>query len=273
MKKMFLISFVCMCVCCGESPKKNITSPKNNIASQKNYIDFESSEKLFNKISKTTNLFKNKKETQIDYEGDTQSLSDSIILVKKRIGTKYNINLYTYLYTPPTYAAFHSEYLKINNLKISIDSLLYKEHNNVIEKHPYFYFRTVSYLHFGKNDYILIELQNRNFNMNGDITSYLLIKMHKSTLISTWLFYNGYHDEKVFADFDNDGELDYLDWGTRKNEISLYSLKKDSLIKNKEKFIFVVPSKEFIEFEETFHDSNDWYFIVDKSKSNWFFKF
>ncbi|MFB9079006.1 hypothetical protein ACFFLS_10090 [Flavobacterium procerum] len=280
MKKMFLISLVCLCVCCGESPKKNVASAKKNIApsedtiaSQKNYINFESSEELLKKINKSKNLFSKERDIGVNYKGWTSSYTDSVQLIKKRIGTKYNIYLYTYQYTPPEYAAFHTEYLEINNLKISIDSLLRKGHNDVIEKNPYFYFHTVSYLHFGKNDYVLIELGNRNFNMNGDIFSYLLIKMHKSQLISTWLFYNGYQDEKVFADFDNDGELDYLDWGTRKNEISLYSLKKDSLIKNKEKFIFVVPSKEFIKFEETYHESNDWYYIVDKSKSNWFFKF
>lgn len=268
MRKILLIGFVFFFVWNGESQKTNIVS-KNK------YVDFKSPEELLNKLNKLTNLFSKKEDVEFYYEGETQSVvnNDSISLVKKTIGKKYNFYLYTYRYTPPAYALFHSEYLEINNVKISIDSLLNKEHNNIIEKDPYFYFRTVSYLHFGKNNYILVGLENRKFNMNGSTFSYLMIKIDKNQLISSWLFYNGFNDERVFADFDNDGELDYLDWGTRKNRISLYNIKKGSLVKNKDKFIFVLPTKGQTEYEQTHGISNDWYSIVDKSKSNWFFKF
>ncbi|MDA6069698.1 hypothetical protein NJT12_08705 [Flavobacterium sp. AC] len=50
----------------------------------------------------------------------------------------------------------------------------------------------------------------------GTIFSYLLIKMDQNQLIGFWLFYNSFYDARVFADFDSDGELDYLDWGVRK---------------------------------------------------------
>lgn len=268
MKKILIIIFVFSFVWNGVSQKKHIVS-KNK------YVDFRSPKKLLSKLNKSTNLFIEKEDVEFYNEGDTQSVinNDSTSLVKKRIGTKYNFYLYTYKYTPPSYDIFHSEYLEINNVKISMDSLLYKEHNNVIEKHPYLYFRTVSYLHFGKNDFILIGLENRNFNMNGSIFSYILIKMNKNQLIGSWLFYNGFDDERVFADFDNDGELDYLDWGVRKDKISLYSIKKDSLVKNKDKSIFVLPTKGQIKYERIHGISNDWYSIVDKSRSSWFFKF
>jgi len=268
MKKIFLIIFVFFFVWNGESQKKNIVS-KNK------YIDFTSPEKLLNEINKLTDLFIEKEDVEFYYEEETKSVvnNDSISLIKKRIGTKYNFYLYTYRYTPPAYAIFHSEYLEINNVKISIDSLLNKEHNSIIEKDPYFYFRTVSYLHFGKNDFILIQLENRNFNINGSIFSYILIKMDGNQVIGSWLFYNGFDDERVFADFDNDGELDYLDWGVRKNKISLYNIKKDSLVRNKDKFIFVLPTTGQTEYERTHGISNDWYSIVNKSRSNWFFKF
>lgn len=251
-----------------ENPKQ-----KKNLSKNK-YTDFRSPEKLLNKLNRLTNLFNEKEDVEFYYEGETQSTvnNDSISLVKKRIGTKYKFYLYTYKYTPPTYAMFHSEYLEINNVKISIDSLLNKVHNTIIEKNPYLYFKTISYLHFGKNDFILVGLENRNFNMNGSIFSYLLIKIDENQLISSWIFYNGFDDERVFADFENDGELDYLDWGVRKNKISLYNIKNYSLVKNNDRFVFVLPSKGQTEYERTRGISNDWYSIVDKSKSRWFFK-
>lgn len=262
MKKIFVIGFVILFVKYGESQTKN------------RYADFRSPENLLNKINKSTSLFHKKEDVEFYCEGETQALlnNDSISLVKKRIGRKYNFYLYTYRYVPFSYAAFHSEYLEINNVRISIDSLLNKEHNSIIEKNPYLYFRTISYLHFGKNDFILVGLENRNFNRSGTIFSYLLIKMDKNKLIGSWLFYNGFDDERVFADFDNDGELDYLDWGVRKNRISLYTIKKDSLLKSKTKFIFVLPTKGQTEYERARGISNDWYSIVDRSRSNWFFK-
>ncbi|KFF02608.1 hypothetical protein B0A68_05315 [Flavobacterium reichenbachii] len=109
--------------------------------------------------------------------------------------------------------------------------------------------------------------------MDGGIFSYILIKMDEDKVIGSWLFYNGFDDQRVFADFDNDGELDYLDWGVRKNRISLYTIKKDSLVNNRDKFIFVLPTKGQTEYEDTHGISNEWYSIVDKSKSSWFFKF
>lgn len=268
MKKILLISFAIFFVWNGESQTKNILR-KNK------YADFSSPEKLLNKLNKLTNLFNEKEDIEFYYEGETQSIvnNDSISLVKKRIGTKYNFYLYTYQYTPPSYTIFHAEYFEINHVKISIDSLLNKSHNNVIEKNPYLYFRTVSYLRFCKNDFILIGLENRNFNMNGTIFSYILIKMDKNLVKDSWLFYNGFYDERVFADFDNDGELDYLDWGVRKNRINLYNIKKDSLVKKNDKFIFVLPTKGQTQYERTHGISNDWYSIVDKRKSSWFFKF
>lgn len=267
MKKKLLVIFAFFLIYNAESQKKHIPS-KNK------YVDFRSPEKLLSKLNKSPNLFNKKEDIEFYYQGDTESLVDNDFtsLVKKQIGTKYNFYLYTYKYTPPSYVIFHSEYLEVNHVKISIDSLLNKEHNTIIEKNPYLYFKTISYLNFGQNDFILISLENRNFNMNGNIFSFILIKLNKNQVIGSWLFYNGFDDERVFADFDNNGELDYLDWGVRKNSINLYNIKKNSLIKNKDKFIFVLPTKGQTQYERTHGISNDWYSIVDKSRSNWFFK-
>lgn len=232
--------------------------------------NIENRDSLFTSLSKNDEaiIF-----TQIDtipfyWEGSTYSeFSDSIYMKEIKISTQDSIKIFTYHYTPSDYTMNHEEYIKIGSISISIDSLLKKKHNKIIEKKPYIYWENISFFKMKEHHYILVEGKSRNIYTHEGIKSYLLFDFVENQFQNVWLLYNGYFEKTVFNDFDGDGNLDYLNWGLNMTNISLYHFYKD-LVKDTKFYLIIKPSKDQSDDKEC--NKLDWYREIDKNKSIWF---
>jgi hypothetical protein len=246
-------------------------SSNKQVESENSLLQFvENKDSLFILLSKNDKaiIFTQTDTIPFYLEGSVSSnFTDSMYMKRVEISSKFDVNLFTYYYTPSNYKMNHKEYIKVNDLLISLDSLLKLDYNKIIEKDPYIYWRNISFFKMGDHDYILLQGQSRNIYMHEGVISYLLFDFVKNHFQNVWLFYNGYFQKSVFNDFNGDGNLDYLSWGLNMENINLYHLNKE-LVKDSFYHLRVKPNKN--QFENGQNNILDWYTDIDKNASIWF---
>lgn len=256
--KNFIFIIVLIISCCshkyafGEhSSNDNLTLDSTKVLSilKPQHIDFKSNQRI-----------------PSYFVGFTMTNSvDSLNIIKITLSKKYNLELYTYEYVPNDFEKYHSEYLEYNGEHIYIDSLLNQSHNTLIEKNPYVSITEMSDFEFNGDNFILLTCENRNFYRNGTIRSYILIQLNNGQILGSWMFYNAYEDKNVFADYDRDGQLDYLSWRLNDDTINIYKLNGKSFIKDETHYIKLKYDKKAIDSEL------DWLYKINYKKSKWFF--
>lgn len=172
------------------------------------------------------------------------------------------------------YITDKTEYLTYYNQKLNIDSLLIHNSNNHVFKernHVLFTGDIVSF-NFKGNEFILLSARDRLFLRNTERNFWIVLQVENKKIIDCFSLIDGYvAGPDCFADFNNDGYLDYLNWRTKEEKIEFYSLKQNKIVKDENHFIIVKPSKnQIILMNED--DIETLYEILDRKSSKWFFK-
>ena len=261
--KYFILIVLCF-LGCSVATNKYPSDKRENL-----FLNIDE-DNLVRILSKNKELeYINLTELPFYHQGFTDSESkDSILLRKITLSKEMDVNVYVYKYQPREYHIYHEEYLEINNIKYSIDSLLRLEHNEIIEQHPYIFWRKTCSFFFNKHEYLLVQGQSRNIYSHEGIISYLLFDFIDNKLENVWLFYNGYLSKSIFNDFDDDGNLDYLRWGLNMKQIDLLHIIGNKLMKDSQNYLVVTPSED--QYKDWKNGKMDWYSKVNLLKSKWF---
>lgn len=210
-----------------------------------------------------------------DYVGSL--LEDSIEnnkleLISQRISKKRNLIFYHYNGIPNHKSKIKSESLKYNNQVFDINEIFT---NNVtgyqINEPLYLFVSSPDYFSFNGEDFLLLTCENRVFRMDGRYIHYILMKIKNDKCTGIYTFYNGSEFSKCFGDYNNDGILDYVDWGVDNDTISIYNLKSNKFCRDEKHYIKVEPTEDQLEYWKQWGKNLDWYTKIDKYKSKWFY--
>lgn len=246
-----------------------------------NFSNYQNLEEFsFDKLKREKIIFKDISLKEDEIYGDRISLvkeansSKTPILHSIKLSNEYELFHGCYDSIPANGQESNNEYLEYYDTRININLLLENNSNKEkISNQNYILFtKSIDFFEFNKEQFILLSARDRRFFRNLEINYWILLKVKNKSLIKAFCFIDGYQGgNDCFADFNNDGVLDYMNWNFLKNKISIYSLRKDNFEINKKHFIKLKQSKE----------QNDMtkdlgfvlvYDLFDKKNSKWFYK-
>jgi hypothetical protein len=163
------------------------------------------------------------------------------------------------------------EYLLYLNNKINLDSLFSNAINGSTKYQTYVKFEDYYKFKFNNKDFVVFRVTERRFFSNVLYYHLILLESKNEKIVASYAFIDCPENTlKCFGDFNFDGNLDFIDWKKNEEKISLYSLKGNKFIKEKQ-YIIVKPTKEQQNYKNHYDDLFN-YSSIDKKKTKWFYK-
>jgi len=166
-----------------------------------------------------------------------------------------------------------TEFLEAFGEKISIDSMIrYNANGLKVDKMEYVKFDDTNYYFtFGERNFIVLGAQQRRFYRNRQWYYMFLLELDHGKLKNCFAFINTPEDSvNCFGDFNNDGNLDYIDWREKERLIRIFSLSGDHFVKDKIHFIIVKPTKGDLQYMNS-GDVPPKFKIIDVRSSKWWY--
>lgn len=164
-----------------------------------------------------------------------------------------------------------TEYLLYLNNKINLDSLFSNAINGTTKYQTYVKFEDYNTFKFNNKDFVVFRVTERRFFSNVLYYHLILLEVKNEKIAASFAFIDCPEITlKCFGDFNFDGNLDFIDWKKNEEKISLYSLRGNKFIKQKQ-YIIVKPTKKQQNYINHYDDLFN-YSLIDKNKTKWFYK-
>ena len=196
---------------------------------------------------------------------DTSEVKKIQIKLSPSMEIYHYCNNYLMLKDSPIYF----ESIRFYDSIVSIDKMIKNNVNKIkIENTRIVFNKSIFHFKIGNKEYVLLGASDREFYRNIERNYWILLEVKGKNIKNIYSFIDGYSENpKCFGDFNDDGELDYLNWYFNKNKIELYTLSKNEFLLQKKEYIYVVPTIE--EREMLRRGKFVTFSILDKKKSKW----
>jgi hypothetical protein len=165
------------------------------------------------------------------------------------------------------------EFLEAFGKKLSIDSMIRHNANGLkVDKMEYVKFDgTNYYFTFGDRNFIALYAQQRRFYRDRQWYYIFLLELEHGKLTNCFAFINAPEGSiNCFGDFNNDGNLDYIDWREKGRVIRVFSLSGDHFVKDKNHFIIVKPTRADLQYMKS-GEVPPKFKIIDVGSSKWWY--
>ncbi|MFD1604844.1 hypothetical protein ACFSJW_06035 [Flavobacterium artemisiae] len=165
-----------------------------------------------------------------------------------------------------------TEYLLYAKNKINLDSLFANAINSSTKYKIYIRFEDYYTFTFNSRKFAVFRVTERRFFSNVLYYHLILLELKNDRVVESFAFIDCPEVTlSCFGDFNFDGNLDFIDWRKKERKISLYSLRGNKFVKERQ-YIEVRPTKSEQNYESHYDDLFN-YSLIDKKNTKWFYSF